>query len=104
MSSYKRIADLPLEVLDEVNPSEPEAADRLAALDIDENEIAAAQATVNAFALDKCRIDLAAINAESVPTTSTTTSTTLPPPTTAPAGTTVAPTTVAPTTAPSVSG
>ncbi|MET0882383.1 MAG: hypothetical protein ABWZ14_12625 [Acidimicrobiales bacterium] len=93
-----------VEVLDEVNPSEPEAADRLAALDIDENEIAAAQATVNAFALDKCRIDLAAINAESVPTTSTTTSTTLPPPTTAPSETTVAPTTVAPTTAPSVSG
>ena len=52
-----------VEVLDEVNPSDPEAADRLAALDIDEDEIAAAQATVNAFALDKCRIDLAAINA-----------------------------------------
>jgi hypothetical protein len=93
-----------VEVLDEVNPSDPEAADRLAALDIDEEEIAAAQATVNAYALDKCRIDLAAINAASVPTTSTTTSTTVPPPTTAATETTVAPTTVAPTTVPPVSG
>ncbi|HEY5697811.1 MAG TPA: hypothetical protein VIT01_09915 [Acidimicrobiales bacterium] len=92
-----------VEVLDEVNPSDPDAADRLAALDIDEDEITAAQATVNAFALDKCRIDLAAINAESVPTTPTTTPTTLPP-ATAPAETTVAPTTVAPTTVPPVPG
>ena len=79
-----------VEVLDEVNPSDPEAADRLAELDIDEDEIAAAQAKVSAYALDKCRIDLAAMNAASV-------STTLPaPPTTAATQTTVAPTTVPP--------
>jgi hypothetical protein len=86
-----------VEVLDEVNPSDPEAAERLAELDIDEDEIAAAQAKVSAYALDKCRIDLAAMNAASV-------STTVPaPPTTAATETTSAPSTVTPT-VPAVSG
>jgi hypothetical protein len=86
-----------VEVLDEVNPSDPEAADRLADLDIDEDEIAAAQATVNAYALDKCRIDLAAMNAASVTTV-------LPiAPTTGATEPTVAPTSVVPTTVPAVS-
>ena len=42
-------------VLDEVDPSDPEAADQIAALDIDEDEIAAAQAAVTGYALDECR-------------------------------------------------
>lgn len=76
-------------VLDEVDPSDPEAAEQITALDIDEEEIATAQAAVAGYALDACRIDLAAINAASV--------TTVPP-------TTVPPTTVPGTTVPPVSG
>jgi hypothetical protein len=96
-----------VEVLDEVDPSDPEAADRLAALDIDQDEIGAAQTAVSDYARDECRIDLAAVNAASVTTTSSTTSTTAPltvPPTSGVTETTVAPTTVAPTTVPPVSG
>lgn len=69
-----------VEVLDQVDPSDPEAADRLAALAIDQDEIAAAQTAVNTYARDECRIDLAAINEASV----TTTSTPVAPPTTVP--------------------
>jgi len=89
-------------VLDAVDPSDPEAAEQIEALDIDEGEIAAAQAAVSGYALDECGIDLAAINSASV--------TTLPPtPTTVP-GTTLPATTVPPTatvvttTVPPVSG
>jgi hypothetical protein len=87
-----------VDVLDRVDPSDPAAAERVAALDIDQDEITAAQAAVSDYALDHCRIDLAAINAASVPTTTTTG------PTTGVTGTTVAPTTVAPTTVPPISG
>jgi len=55
-------------VLDEVDPSDPEAADQITALEIDEDEIGAAQAAVTGYALDECGIDLAAINAASVTT------------------------------------
>lgn len=78
-------------VLDEVDPSDPAGAERIQALDIDDEEIAAAQAAVTGYSLAECRIDLAAINAASVPTSSTP-STTLPgtvPPTTLPPATVV---------------
>jgi hypothetical protein len=87
-------------VLDEVDPSDPARAERIEALDIDDEEIAAAQAAVTGFALAQCRIDLAAINAASV-TTSSTETTTVPgtvPPTTLP------PATVVTTTVPPVTG
>lgn len=77
-------------VLDEVDPSDPAGAERIEALDIDDEEIAAAQAAVTGYSLAQCRIDLAAINAASVPTSST-------PSTTVPV--TVAPTTLPPATA-----
>ncbi len=80
------------EVLDEVDLADPEAAAQIEALELDPEEIAAAQEAVAGYALDECGIDLAAINAASVPTT-TVPATTVPP-------TTVPPTTVAPTTAP----
>lgn len=80
------------EVLDDVDADEPEAADRIEALAIDQDAVAAAQQTVSAYALDECRIDLAAINAASVST----------PPTSTTAVT--ATTTVTPTTLPPVSG
>jgi len=89
-------------VLDEVDPSDPAAAEQIEALDIDEDEIAAAQAAVTGYALDECGIDLAAINAASVttvPPTDPTTPTTVPgtvPPTTVPPTATLVTTTVPP--------
>lgn len=77
-------------VLEEVDPADPAAADQIEALAIDEDEIAAAQAAVAAYALDECLIDLAAINDASVTTLPSTSPTTVP-------GTTVPPTTVPPT-------
>ena len=82
------------EVLDELSPSHPETAERLAALDIDPTEVATSQEEVTGYALDECRIDLEAINAASVTTATT--------PGTGP--TTVAPSTVPPTTVPPVAG
>lgn len=87
------------EVLAEVEPSDPTAADQLEALDLDLTAIAAAQLSVARYALQACAIDLAAVNAASVTTVPPTVSTL--PPLTAPA-TTVAPTTVPGTTAPPV--
>ena len=87
-------------VLDEVDPSDPTGAERIEALDIDDQEIAAAQAAVSGYSLAQCRIDLAAINAASV-TSSSTPGTTVPgtvPPTTMPHAT------VLTTTIPPVSG
>jgi hypothetical protein len=80
------------EVLAEIDPSDPEAADRLAELDLDQDAIASAQEAVTAYARDDCGINLQAINDASVPTTA--------PPATLPPTTTVPPTTVLPTTVP----
>lgn len=85
------------EVLAEVAPSDPTAADQLEALDLDLTAIAAAQLSVARYALQACAIDLAAVNAASV-TTVPPTSSTLPPATSP--STTAPPTTVPPTTLP----
>jgi hypothetical protein len=82
------------EVLDRVGLADPEAAAEIEALDLDPEEIAAAQEAVSGYARQECGIDLAAINAAS-------TGTTLPP--TTPAPTTVPPTTVPPTSVPPTS-
>lgn len=80
------------EVLAEVDPSDPAAADRLEALDLDLEAIAAAQLTVARYSLEECAIDLAEINAASVTTVAP------PVPTLPPTSTTTLP--VAPTTTP----
>jgi hypothetical protein len=80
------------EVLDQVDLADPEAAAQIEALELDPEEIAAAQDAVAAYALEECGINLAAINAASVPTT-TPTGTTVP-------ATSVPATTVPPTTLP----
>jgi hypothetical protein len=85
------------EVLDEVEPSDPRAAELLEGLDLDLDEISAAQAAVTDYARSACQIDLAALNAASVPTTTSTV-----PGTTVPPATTLPP--VVETTAPPVSG
>jgi hypothetical protein len=83
------------EVLADVDPADAEAVERLEELDLDEDEIAAAQTAVTDYAADTCAINLQAINDASVPTTTVPRATV--PPATAPP-TTLAPTTVAPTT------
>ena len=89
-------------VLDRVDPSDPGAAEQIEALDIDEDQIAAAQTAVTGYALDECGIDLAAINAASVttvPPSGSTSPTTVPgtvPSTTVPPAATVVTTTVPP--------
>ena len=89
------------EVLDEHEPTDPELAEALADLDIDEVAVADAQEAVSTYALDTCGVDLEAINEASVSTTTTS----LVPPTTLPPSTTTA-TTVPPvdTTAPPTTG
>lgn len=51
------------------DPSDPQARAALEALDLDEDAIAAAQADVEAYAVERCSIDLEAVNQASVPTT-----------------------------------
>jgi hypothetical protein len=83
-------------VLEEHDPSDPEAAQAIEDLDLDEVAIADAQDEVSTYASDTCGIDIEAINAASVTTTSTS----------IPTGTTLPATTVAPveTTAPTTTG
>ena len=84
------------EVLAEHDPSDPEAAQAIADLELDEVAITEAQGEVSTYARDTCGIDIEAINAASVTTTTgVPTSTTLP-------GTTLPP--VVETTAPPTSG
>ena len=78
------------EVLEQFEPSDPEAAQAIEDLELDEASIAEAQHTVSGYALETCGIDIEAINAASV------TPTTGPPPTTVPPATTLAPTTTVP--------
>ena len=77
-------------ILDEFDASDPQVAQQINALGIDQEEVTAAQAAVTGYALDVCRIDLAAINAASVPSTSAPANV---PPTTVRPGPTAAPTT-----------
>ena len=90
-------------VLDRVDPSDPGAAEQIEALDIDEDQIAAAQTAVTGYALNECGIDLAAINAASVTTVPTTTTPGTVSPTTLPP-TTLPPASVVTTTVPPVTG
>lgn len=86
-------------VLDQVDPSDPAAAEQIEALGIDQDEITAAQAAVTGYALDACGIDLAAINAASVTTVPPAAPSTVPgtvPATTLPPADTVVTTTVPP--------
>jgi hypothetical protein len=73
-------------VLEAHDPADPEAAQAIEDLDLDQEAIGSAQATVLTYARDTCSIDVEAINAASV-TTTTGVVTTLPPATTAPATT-----------------
>lgn len=81
------------ELLAEVDPSDPEAAERLDELGIDPAASDAASQAVTDYARDRCGIDLAALNAASASTTTTalgattTVPGTTPPPPTAPATT-----------------
>jgi hypothetical protein len=63
--TFAAVAD----VLDRFDPSEPEAAQAIEDLDLDQVAIGDAQAAVLAYARDTCGIDLEAINAASVTTT-----------------------------------
>ena len=65
-------------MLADAEASDPATADRLEQLDLDLDQIAAAQLAVATYSLEECRIDLAVINAASV-TTLSTTPPTLPP-------------------------
>jgi hypothetical protein len=82
-------------VLEQYDPADPEAAQAIEDLHIDQAALADAQQRVSDYATETCGIDIEAINAASV--TTTTAAVTLPP-------TTVAPTTVPVTTAPPTTG
>ena len=84
------------DVLEQYDPADPEAAQAIEDLDIDQVALADAQQQVSEYATETCGINLEAINAASV--TTTTTAATLPP------ATTVPPTTVPATTAPPTTG
>ena len=77
-------------VLEEHDASDPETAQAIEDLELDQGAITDAQAEVSAYARDTCGIDIEAINAASV-TTTTGVVTTVPPATTALPTTTVPP-------------